>query len=162
MRGDGGLTEERRATMRMRWNRFERVCVADFYRHRWIRGLRKRNSFEKAALQRITTILSSQRCSESSLQLYAATWQSVTNADSAHHQPSSRKWPDDCRRELALDDRTNLLAALAFESSRPSAVGRGRVKTRKYSVFRCRFTLPKALRSQHSTIWRVDFFERRV
>jgi hypothetical protein len=116
--------------MRMRWNRFERVCVADFYRHRWIRGLRKRNSFEKAALQRITTILSSQRCSESSLQLYAATWQSVTNADSAHHQPSSRKWPDDCRRELALDDRTNLLAALAFESSRPSAVGR------KYSFAR--------------------------
>lgn len=42
------------------------------------------------------------------------------------------------------------------------AIGRGRVKTQKYSVFRGRFTPPGAPPSQHSSIWRVVFLELRA
>ncbi|MGF6935555.1 hypothetical protein OKW41_004717 [Paraburkholderia sp. UCT70] len=39
---------------------------------------------------------------------------------------------------------------------------RTRVKTQKYSVFGCRFTLPELPPGQHRAIWRVNFFEHRI
>ncbi|MDH6147539.1 hypothetical protein OKW46_001461 [Paraburkholderia sp. WSM4179] len=39
---------------------------------------------------------------------------------------------------------------------------RTRVKTQKYSVFGCRFTLPELPLGQHRAIWRVNFFEHRI
>ncbi|MGF6609391.1 hypothetical protein OKW45_004313 [Paraburkholderia sp. WSM4175] len=36
------------------------------------------------------------------------------------------------------------------------------MKTQKYSVFGCRFTLPELPLGQHRAIWRVNFFEHRI
>ena len=41
-----------------------------------------------------------------------------------------------------------------------SLAGRGRVKTRNYPVFGCRFTLAQVPRSRYRAFWWVDFRTR--